>query len=279
MENGVSMLVRSPLRAVSFISILVLSLFSMPIAIGSASQSLSPNAMAKELDGSLVSTNWSGYAVNGSAGSITAAQGSWQVAKITCPTSGATYSAFWVGIDGFQSSTVEQTGTDSDCHNGTPSYYAWYEFYPNPSVKVTKFAVYPGDYMKATVSFSNGVFKITIKDATTGLSYSKSATVSQAARSSAEFIVETPLVCKLLKCGLASLSNFGTVGFGQTFTGIQMSCGLVKAGVQGSIGSFGAAVQEITMVSQSNHSQAMAQPSPLTSDGTSFTVQWVNSGP
>ena len=43
-------------------------------------------------------------------------------------------SAFWVGLDGYTSTSVEQLGTDSDCDSGTPSYYAWYEMYPNPSV-------------------------------------------------------------------------------------------------------------------------------------------------
>jgi len=33
--------------------------------------------------------------------------------------------------DTFNSTSVEQLGTDSDCDSGTPSYYAWYEMYPN----------------------------------------------------------------------------------------------------------------------------------------------------
>src|ERR1700721_1083408 len=59
------------------------------------------------------STNWSGYA---------AASG-------TCSGS-AKYSSFWVGLDGYNSSTVEQTGSEVDCSGSTPEYYSWYEMYP-----------------------------------------------------------------------------------------------------------------------------------------------------
>ncbi len=257
--------------------ILSIAFSSVPVAIGfSVRQS---STIIRSTNGLVASVNWSGYAVNGSSGSISAVQGSWVVPTVACPSSGNTYASFWVGIDGFQSKTVEQTGTDSDCQNGAPSYYAWFEFYPNPSVKITNLAIHPGDEINARVTFSSGTFKVLITDVTSGLSFSKSATVSNAARSSAEFIVEAPLICGLFRCRLASLSNFGTVGFGLDYTGINMSCGLIKNGVAGSIGSFGSAIQEISMVSQSNHNVVKAQPSALTNDGLSFTVQWLSAGP
>lgn len=54
-------------------------------------------------------------------------------------------SAFWVGLDGSSSTSVEQLGRDSDCDSGTPSYYAWYEMYPNPSVTLpSQYPVSPG---------------------------------------------------------------------------------------------------------------------------------------
>lgn len=255
--------------------IILVSLSSVPLATGVSAPQSSP--MIRTANGSVESANWSGYAVNGSSGSITALQGSWTVPAVTC-TSTNSYAAIWVGIDGFQSSTVEQTGTDSDCVNGAPSYYAWYEFYPHPSFKVGM-TIHPGDEMGARVSFSSGAFKVILVDFTTGKEFSKSQTVSNAARSSAEFVVEAPLVCTLFRCKLAPLSDFGTVGLGYDYTGVKMTCGVLKDGVAGSIGSFGAAVQEITMVSQSNHGVVKAQPSALTSDGMSFTVQWMSAGP
>jgi Peptidase A4 family len=253
-------------------------MFAYAPSMAAAKPNVASTPYVHSFGGSLSSLNWSGYAVNGSAGSITAAQGSWTVPAVACASAGTTYSSFWVGIDGFQSSTVEQTGTDSDCSNGAASYYAWYEFYPNPSYKASM-KVHPGDEMKATVSYSGGAFKVTLKDVTTGASFSKSAKVSGAARSSAEFIAEAPSICRLFQCHLASLSNFGTVGFGMDNTGVAMSCGLIMNGVAGSIGSFGSSVQSISMVSQTNHAVVKAVPSALSSDGTSFTIQWLSAGP
>ena len=46
--------------------------------------------------------------------------------------------AFWVGLGGYNanSQALEQAGTASDCDatSGEPSYYAWYELVPDPSV-------------------------------------------------------------------------------------------------------------------------------------------------
>ena len=78
-------------------------------------------------DGNVNSPNWSGYAVTSKQGDITQVSGSWIVPASDCsqtPSSGASH---WIGIDGYTSRTVEQTGTDSDCAKGSPRYYAWYE--------------------------------------------------------------------------------------------------------------------------------------------------------
>src|SRR5947209_16411999 len=128
-------------------------------------------------DGSVSSTNWSGFAVTGSAGSVSDAKGSWVVPTIqgNCPSTNQ-YSSFWVGIDGFSSGTVEQTGTDSDCQNGVPTYYAWFEFFPHPLFLINGLTISPGDHMTAEANF-NGRFTVTITDTTTGVSFSTSAKV------------------------------------------------------------------------------------------------------
>ena len=64
------------------------------------------------------STNWSGYAATGGSGAYTSVSGSWTEPTVTC--SQTAYSSFWVGLDGYNSNTVEQTGTDSDCSGSTP---------------------------------------------------------------------------------------------------------------------------------------------------------------
>lgn len=229
------------------------------------------------------STNWSGYAVTGSAGSITTALGTWTVPTVTCGSGETSYSAFWVGIDGFNSNTVEQTGTDSDCSHGTPTYYAWYEFYPKASKDISTITVHPGDIIAAEVKWSSGsTFVVGIKDITTGKTYETSGSVTSAQRTSAEFIAEAPETCVLTKCTLTSLSDFGTVGFGAANTGVTAAtnCAVGEDGsVPTTIGSYGADVQEITMVSQSNSAVVKAQTSALSDAGSSFTIQWMNAGP
>ncbi|HEY6359301.1 MAG TPA: G1 family glutamic endopeptidase, partial [Vicinamibacterales bacterium] len=125
-------------------------------------------------DGSYESSNWSGYAVTGANGSVTSATGSWVVPAVTCPSTSAQYSSFWVGIDGFTSNTVEQTGTDSDCDGRTPSYYAWFEFYPHGSFLINSSAIgkiAPGTSMTATVTSSGtSTYTVTITNNTLGKS-------------------------------------------------------------------------------------------------------------
>src|SRR5262249_15762449 len=65
------------------------------------------------------STNWSGYAVTGGTGAFTSISASWTEPTGTC-TSGQKFSSFWVGLDGFNSNSVEQTGSEVDCSGRTP---------------------------------------------------------------------------------------------------------------------------------------------------------------
>jgi Peptidase A4 family len=215
------------------------------------------------------STNWSGYAVTGS--SFTSAKASWKVPTVNCTKTPNTYAAFWVGLDGWTSSTVEQTGTDSDCDGKTPSYYAWYEFYPAGSVLISSVSVAPGDEMSASVVYSGSEFTITITNETTGKSYSKSGKVSGAKRSSAEWIAEAP--CCTNSGGILPLADFGTVDFGEDYTNVSSTNYATDSSVSGPIGDFGTAINEAIMVNGSTGADE-AVPSALTSDGTSFTVTW-----
>jgi hypothetical protein len=219
-------------------------------------------------DSTVTSNNWSGYAVTGASGSFTAALGSWVVPAVTC-TSGTQYAAFWVGIDGYKSETVEQTGTDSDCSKGTPSYYAWYEFFPEPSFTITTLTITPGDRIAASVRFDNPGFTITIKDETTGQSFSKSARVPSAMRKSAEWVAEAPTSVT----GIQPLSDFGTVLFGDDSTGVTGTCYATMNGQTGPISSF-ANIYEITMVGLTGATESV--PSALSSDGSSFSATWVS---
>jgi Peptidase A4 family len=215
------------------------------------------------------STNWSGYAVTGS--SFTYAKGSWVEPTADCSVTPNTYAAFWVGIDGWTSSTVEQTGTDSDCDGKTASYYAWYEFYPNPSELISSVPISPGNKISAEVSYSSSEFTITLTNETTGKSYSKKGKVSGAKRSSAEWIAEAP--CCTNSGGILPLADFGTVDFGDDYTGIADTNWASDSSVTGPISDFGSDVDEAIMVNGSTGADESV-PSALSSDGSSFTATW-----
>ncbi len=213
------------------------------------------------------SLNWSGYAVTGSSGSFTSVSGSWTVPSLTCAP-GNQYAAFWAGIDGFNSNTVEQTGVLAECSSGTILYSAWYEFYPaSPVYAPSSDTVKPGDTVSATVTYSSssGTFTATLTDTTQGWTYASPATsVSGAAQSSAECITERPAIGG----SLTKLANFGIVYFGYDNTGVSSTCSANGS----AFGSFGASVQEITMVDFAG--RILAQPSSLSGDGSSFSVTW-----
>ncbi|HVM92229.1 MAG TPA: G1 family glutamic endopeptidase [Terriglobales bacterium] len=218
--------------------------------------------------GSVTSENWSGFAVTGS--SFTSAKGSWIVPSVNCSVTPSTYSSFWVGIDGYSSSTVEQTGTDSDCSGRTARYYAWYEFYPAGSILISSVAVSPGNKMSASVTYSGSQFTVTITNVTTGKSFSKTGRVSGARRTSAEWIAEAP--CCTGSGGILPLADFGTVDLGSDYTGVSGTNDATAGSISGPISTFGSNVFSITMVSSSGAQEAV--PSALSSDGTSFDVVW-----
>jgi hypothetical protein len=217
--------------------------------------------------GGVNSTNWSGYAVTGTA--FTKAAGSWKEPKVNCNKTPNTYAAFWVGIDGYASSTVEQTGTLAVCTGKTATYYAWYEFYPAPLTIISTITVTPGDIFQAEVEYVGSQFETKITDVTTKTSFSKKGTVSGAARTSAEWIAEAPSSSS----GVLPLADFGTALFGDDFTKVKNTNYATDSTVTGPISDFGSTVEEITMVNgQSGADEAV--PTSLTTDGSSFSVLW-----
>ena len=155
------------------------------------------------------SSNWSGYAAHGAADSFNSVSAAWVQPAGLC-TSNTTYSAFWVGLDGYTSQTVEQTGSEVDCKSGSPKYYAWYEMYPAPSFKFGG-AVSAGDHFRASVTSSGDDFTLTISDTTKGWQQTLTEAVSSAEKSSAEVIAEAP--CCTAADGILPLTDFGTVKF------------------------------------------------------------------
>jgi len=198
------------------------------------------------------SSNWSGYsAVHGRYTSVSA---NWKQPSASC-TSATTYSSFWVGLDGDGSNTVEQTGTSADCSGGVPTYYAWYEMYPKFPVNLS-LAVRPGDSLSGSVTTDgSGHFTLTIRNTTTGQSFTTSQRLHRSTLASAEAIAEAPSSSG----GVLPLMNFGMVSFSFMTVNGQP------------IGNFNP--DKIDMVSGST---VKAQTSSL-SGGTTFSVAWKHS--
>jgi hypothetical protein len=78
------------------------------------------------------SNNWSGYADTGS--NYSKVTGSWTEPSVSC-TSTTSLAAFWVGIDGFSSDSVEQDGTLAECYGGAAYYFTWWEMYPTNAIQ------------------------------------------------------------------------------------------------------------------------------------------------
>lgn len=199
------------------------------------------------------SSNWSGYAATGSAGRFTSVSASWTQPAVTC-TSKTTYSSYWVGLDGYSNSALEQTGTEADCINGRARYGAWWEVLPAAESPYSV-TVRAGDAMSASVKDNgNGTFTMTLTDSTEGWSKSTTAAGSSGYQdSSAEVIAEATEV----NGRIANLTDFGTVNFS-------------NATADGtSLGSY--TPTEIIMAGRRD---TKAQPSSIS--GGSFSVTWEN---
>jgi hypothetical protein len=152
------------------------------------------------------STNWSGYAAD--SGTYTSVSATWVQPTGTC-TSATRYASFWVGLDGYSSDSVEQTGTDTDCSGGKPVYYGWYETYPNPSYNFGD-AISAGDTISASATYEgSNKYLLSLSDKTKGWTTTTTQTVSGAPRSSAEVIIEAP--CCTSSGGILPLADFGTI--------------------------------------------------------------------
>jgi hypothetical protein len=218
-----------------------------------------------------ISENWSGYAAT-SAKAFTYVHSTFVQPSITCPGVANQWTSNWVGLDGFNDSTVEQDGTFVHCGgsgNTTPKYEAWYEMYPAGSVNV--FAVHAGDIIDTSVTYASGAFSLTVSDLTTGKTATNTATCSTCTRASAEWIIERPALCNsaVTKCFLTELADFGTSTMGGDEA--QVAGGNVKG-----VGGF--ANDPIDMVDPIASGGFISLDTVSALSGKSFTATWDRSG-
>lgn len=244
--------------------------------------SFGPDHVASAKASQIYSFNWSGYAANSTVDSVTLVKASWIQPAIVCNSTANALqcTVFWVGMDGAQDSTVEQTGTYGYCAKGssTPQYAAWYEFYPAQSIITVPMTVTPGDIFRGVVSFSSVTGKVTVslKDMNSTAHFSKTNPNGFIFdRSSGECITETPTVSGKF----ALLANFGTMEWGKDYTMLKRTCSVTINGVSKPIGDYGSDTWQIYLCSYPSCDTIMAQPSSISQDGTSFTLAWENQGP
>ncbi len=161
------------------------------------------------------SQNWSGYDLIG-AGPYESVSASWTQPAVNCAKTRNGYAAFWTGIDGAASETVEQTGTEGDCAAGKATYGAWYEMYPRGSVRIAE-PVLAGDQLSASVTYLGKAlfglisqFSLVLSDSTQGWTHTVDAWIRTPKLASAEAIAEAPSSVIL---GELPLSDFGTSSF------------------------------------------------------------------
>jgi len=240
-----------------------------------------------------VSSNWAGYVVGGSDSNtqFSNVSGSWVQPTSKC-SSGQDDAAFWVGIGGDNgqsssygsslgdgsSTSLEQIGTEGNCTGNGTQHYAWYELVPAAPVQLN-LAIHPGDHITASVNVNGDNTSFSLTDKTTGQSFSKTVSSPNPDTSSAEWIAEAPSECDGSgSCTPLPLSDFGTVDF--------TNATATANGHTGTISDSNWTAQPIALGSDgtydvgygSSQNTAGAAPSSLSSDGSSFSVAWQQSG-
>jgi len=224
------------------------------------------------------SSNWAGYVVNGRAAKTQFERviGGWAQPRATCSAGQQSYSAFWVGLGGYQasSSKLEQTGTEADCDATGHAYYsAWYELVPNPPVPI-RLAIKPGDVVAASVTVSANSVSLHLRNVTTGRLFTKRLALRSPDTSSAEWIAEAPSSCDRSDCRTLPLTNFGSVSFsgasalatdGHAGSISDAAWTAIEIEIEGDLEAFSAATGPVF---------AGATPGGLSSSGGSFSVNW-----
>jgi hypothetical protein len=156
MKLSISRVLRRSIMTLLCLSILTSS--SVAFASTKTNGAASIQAQSAASTTSATSVNWSGYAAT--KHSFTKVQGDITVPTVTCTTAGAE-SLFWVGLDGYSDSTVEQDGVGAKCVNGAPQYFAWWEMFNGAGGTtlhtVSTLSVKPGDKVAAIVTYNGGV--------------------------------------------------------------------------------------------------------------------------
>jgi Peptidase A4 family len=213
------------------------------------------------------SGNWSGFAAHGTQ--FTSVSATWSVPSLNCAVSpDGSQVGQWVGLDGYGTTTVEQTGTAAGCSGGVPTYWAWYEMYP--LAPVTLAGVGPGDAITASVAYHPALkeWRLILTDLTNGGHSTETLPCpsgSVCRNASAETISETP--------GggppTVTMPNYAQIAFDHNSL-------LDSAGVRGDYSTTAWLTDRVNEVDVNNGDNRMQTPSPL-EGGQAFTIAAVAS--
>lgn len=186
------------------------------------------------------SANWSGYAISSTKqGTYQSVSGTWRVPQVTPPAQPAPtswwqmlvqwlqslfgigsggsaaneYSATWIGIDGFNNTSLIQAGTAQNISNGLPQYYAWWEILPNPETMIdpNHYPVQANDEIISSIAQQpSDLWTITLQNVTQGWTFVQEAISYSGPQTSVEWIEEAPEV----NGAIATLANYGEVSVG-----------------------------------------------------------------
>lgn len=216
----------------------------------------------------VASTNWAGYAATQPNRSFRYVRGTFFVPYVDCATTADSFSAHWVGLDGFDSDTVEQAGVLAACNGNTPQYAAWYEMFP-------QFPVYPditiraGDSIMVSVFYrrATGKFVIVLTDTSSGAHFARVLACpsgSTCQRASAEAISEPPTSSST---GIEPLADFRA----ESFSGIRVTG---ATGHRGTLRSRRWGTTKIVNISEGG--SLLDQPTQLF-QGMTFDNYWMRS--
>ncbi|MBO0772296.1 MAG: hypothetical protein J2P35_12635 [Actinobacteria bacterium] len=214
----------------------------------------------------VTSTNWAGYAASGKDDRFRYIRATFFVPYVDCRSTPDSFSSHWIGLDGFASPTVEQTGVLAACDGTKPVYQAWYEMFPRlpvyPDIKIR-----PGQAIVASVFRQSGTGRFTIRlaDTTNGHHFTRILSCPsrvRCRRASAEVISEAPSTGSTI----LPLSDFRAENFG----GVKVTD---QAGHHSRLRSARWDTFKITNVSRGNK-RVMDQPTALFRGGT-FGSYWM----
>ena len=146
---------------------------------------------------------WSGYVSVGRR--FTSVSARFTVPRHSCPEPNMNAS-FWVGLDGFDSATVEQIGVESLCRDGVARTSAWWQTYPAPSQPLD-LGVAPGDEISVRVAAGSTGVSFELRNITSSVVFRETVSVADAAFTSAEVIAEQSGATQ------GPLSDFGEIVF------------------------------------------------------------------